>query len=309
VRALSVLFSAALIATWLTVGIASQALADPPTCPSGETPSEIPGGWICIPVTDPGDPGGVGAVPDTANGGVGSSQCLDEGAQVPCVTAEGVWFASQNCYASQVTPQPGPDSGAWLGHDPSAGSLWSCTNTPSSSGFFFFVPDGQAALVNPATLAQSALEQMQLERANAQIAPGPDFHTYVHIDNWMWVPEEQWHTLQRTVSAGPTSVAVTAEPDRVDWEMGTETVACYDAGREWVKGMTDAAKTTCSYAYDSIEDPTGDTYDVVAQIVYGVTWTCSGACLSQSGDLGDVAAPPGATTTIEVRQRQTVVTN
>ena len=74
------------------------------------------------------------------------------------------------------------------------------------------------------------------------------------------------------------------------------------------KGMTDAAKTSCSYAYESIENPTGDTHNVSAQLVYGVTWDCDGACLTPSGDLGEIDAPAGDGTTIEVRQRQTVVT-
>ena len=89
--------------------------------------------------------------------------------------------------------------------------------------------------------------------------------------------------LRLTVSAGPTSVTVDRGPIRVEWDMGTETKSCYDAGRAWKKGMTDAAKTTCSYAYERSRDPTGDTHEVSAQIVYGVTWTCSGACLSPSG--------------------------
>jgi hypothetical protein len=43
-------------------------------------------------------------------------------------------------------------------------------------------------------------------------------------------------------------------------------------------------------------------------MVYGVTWDCNGACPTPSGDLGEIDAPTGAATTIEVRQRQTVVT-
>jgi hypothetical protein len=179
----------------------------------------------------------------------------------------------------------------------------------------WFVPNGSTAaisntpvLADPAVLAQRALGRLQLEFADARIAPGPGFHTYVHVDNWMWVPAAQWRSLSLTVSAGPTSVTVTAAPAHVEWDMGTESVECPDAGRPWRRGMTDAAKTTCSFAYESIENPAGDTHGVSARIVYAVTWTCSGACLTASGDLGEVAAPSGQTTTIEVRQRQTVVT-
>jgi len=294
----------------LTHGFAGPAAADdPPTCPPGETPSSIPGGWICVPVVNPGDPGGED--PGEGNpGGGGPTKCYDGNKEVPCTNEYGgIWDSGHSCYAFQLDPQPQPGSPLWHGHDPSEGSVWSCDHTVSVPANTWFVPNGAQPLVDPAVLAQRALDQMQLELAAAQIAPGPEFHTYVHIDNWMWVPAEQWHDLSLTVSAGPTSVTATAEPVRVEWDMGTERVSCFDAGRAWKKGMTDAAQTTCDYAYESIENPTGDTHSVSAQIVYSVTWTCSGACLSPVGDLGEVTAPSGETTTIEVRQRQTVVTN
>jgi hypothetical protein len=45
---------------------------------------------------------------------------------------------------------------------------------------------------------------------------------------------------------------------------------------------------------------------VSATLVYEVTWTCAGVCLSESGDLGEV---PSVTSdaVIEVIERQTVV--
>lgn len=295
----------------LTYGIAGPAAADdPPTCPPGETPSSIPGGWICVPVVNPGDPGGEDPGDGGHDGGGGPTKCYDGHKEVPCTDEYGgIWDPGHSCYAFQLDPQPQPGSPLWHGHDPSEGSVWSCDHTVSVPENTWFVANGAVPLIDPAVLAQRALDQMQLELADAQIAPGQAFHTYVHIDNWMWVPAEQWHDLSLTVSAGPTSVTATAAPVRVEWDMGAETVSCFDAGREWEKGMTDAAQTTCDYAYESIENPTGDTHNVSAQIVYSVTWTCSGACLSPAGDLGEISAPSGETTTIEVRQRQTVVTN
>lgn len=294
--------------TLATLAISTQAVADPPACPDGETPSEIPGGWICIPVENPGDPGDE----DPGDGGGGGGTpvgCFDGDREVPCHDEYGgTWDAAHGCYAFQVQPQPPAGSPLWEGHDPSEGSVYSCDHTITIPQNSWFVANGEEPLIDPAVLAQEALGRMKLEQANAQIAPGPDFHTYVHIDNWLWLPQAQWHDLQGTVSAGPTSVTVTAEPIRVDWDMGVDVQSCYDAGRAWEKGMTDAAKTSCSFAYESIEDPTGDVHNVSAQLVYGVTWVCSGACLTPSGDLGEIEAPAGEGTTIEVRQRQTVVT-
>ncbi|RHW28280.1 hypothetical protein D0Z08_04690 [Nocardioides immobilis] len=298
-----------MLAAALPFGLSSTAAADPPSCPTGETPSEIPGGWICIPVQNPGDPD----TEDPGNGTPGGgepTQCQDGDKVVPCTDEHGgTWDAGHGCYGFRLDPQPPANSPLWRGHDPSEGSIWSCDHTVSVLENTWFVANGAEPLVDPAVLAQTALGRMKLERADAEIAPGPEFHTYVHIDNWLWVPADQWRALRETVSAGPTSVTVTAAPARVEWDLGPETKICYDAGRAWVKGMTDAAKTTCSHAYEAIDNPIGDTHDVSAQIVYGATWTCSGACVSPSGDLGEITAPSGETTTIEVRQRQTVVTN
>jgi hypothetical protein len=302
----AVMAAAGLVSTGMSPAIADE-------CDGAwvETP---PGSGIVICVDTPSDPGG-GDPGGGDPGGGGPATCYQEDAsgdreEVPCSNESGgIWNSGNQCYAYPMDPQP-PAGPIWGGHDPSEGSMWECgvlIGLPPSPPFF--VANGAQPLVDPAVLAQRALDRMQLELADAQIAPGPEFHTYVRIDNWMWVPAGQWHDLSLTVSAGPTSVTATAEPVRVEWDMGAETVSCFDAGRAWKKGMTNAAKTTCDYAYESIENPTGDTHSVSAQIVYSVTWTCSGPCLSPAGDLGEVAAPSGETTTIEVRQRQTVVTN
>lgn len=307
----SLLAAAALLVGVLVVSATtgSPAAADPPACPPGESPSEIPGGWICIPASDPGDPGNEDPGDDDGDGGTEPAGCFDGDKEVPCNDEYGgTWDAGHGCYAFQVQPQPPAGSPLWEGHDPSEGSVYSCDYTVTIPENSWFVPNGEDPLVDPAVLAQEALGRMKLENANAQIAPGPGFHTYVHIDNWLWLPEAQWHALTETVTAGPTSVTVTAEPIRVDWDMGTDVTSCYDAGRVWTKGMTDAAKTSCSFAYESIENPTGDQHSVSAQLVYGVTWDCDGACLTPNGDLGEIDAPAGDATTIEVRQRQTVVT-
>lgn len=303
----------ALIAVCLLVGvltvIPNAAIADPPACPGGETPAEVPGGWVCIPVSTPGGPGDGATGGDGGGGGeVTPAGCFDGSQEVPCHDGfGGIWDPGRGCYAFQLSPQPLAESPLWHGHSPEEGAVWSCDHTVSLPTNTWFVANSQVALVDPAVLAQEALGRMRLERADAEIAPAPDFHTYVHVANWLWLSAGQWHELEQTVSAGPTSVTVVAQPTRVAWDMGTETHYCYDAGRPWVQGMTEAAQTTCSYAYDSLADPTGDIHQVSAELVYAVTWSCSGACLSPEGDLGEITSPAGAATSIEVRQRQTVV--
>ncbi len=316
-----VLMCGLVLSSLLVPSGAAHADGGAPSCPAGETPQQIPGGWICVVVVNPGTPGGSDNGGNT--GGSGSTGgtpavCNDiyTGEEVPCTDPNaGAWFPGAmngaGCNAFMLSPQPPAGDPMWEGHDPSEGSVWGCDTDFANNGNTFFVPNGEGpTVVDPAVLAQRALGRMKLVSADAQIAPGPDFHTYINIDNWLWLPAGQWETLSLSVAAGPTRVTVTAAPTRVDWNMGNgETKQCTDAGREWKKGMGDAATTTCSYAYTSLKDPAGDKHTVSAQLVYSVTWTCSGTCLTPSGDLGEITAPAGDTTTIEVRQRQTVVTH
>lgn len=273
-----------------------------------------PGTWlvagegvgVCIP--DQETPGG--RTPGTPGApGEGDAVCRKEGKRIPCVTGLGVWFSSKQCYAAPMEPQPAPDDQVWGGNDPEEGTMWVCRtyDGPGTGGNWFFVPDGGTpTLVDPGELAEGAAEQMDFEYADAQIAPGPDWHTFVGIENWMWIPEDQWRVLALRVSAGGTSVTVAATPTRVQWSMGPETINCYDGGREWVAGMGEAAQTTCSYPYTDLTDPLGDTHQVSARIVYQIDWTCTGACLTTSGTLGSIRALAGDPTSIEVLQRQTV---
>lgn len=279
-------------------------------CPPGEAPSPIPGGGtICVPVSDPGEQGD--SSPGGNNdGGGGPTKCYDDGVEVPCTNSVGVWFANPGCYASPMSPQPGPDHPAWEGHTPDEGSIYICIidagpQVPGDA--LFFVPNGQAPLVDPAVLAQRALDQLDLAVPEIHIAPDPPLATYVGLETWLWLPDGQWDSLSLTVTAGATSVTVTAEPVRVDWDLTEGTTSCASAGHPWVRGMSPSAQTDCSYTFSTLSDgQPGGKYAVSATIVYSATWTCSGACLTNNGDLGEV---PSLTSNdaIEVDERQSVV--
>lgn len=255
----------------------------PPTTTPGTpaTSGTNPGGQAC-----PGAPGGV------------------------CVNEYGyVWIGPpHSCYGFPLDPQPELESPLWGDNDPTKGTLWSCDPTVSIPGNTWYVPDG-APVINPGQVAQQLVSQAPFETANASIAPPPSFHTYISYKNWLWIPESQWHDVSVSLTVGGATVTMTAKPTHVNWDMGNgETVSCVGPGREWVKGMSEDAPTNCSYAYKSMEDPEGDTWSVSAAINYTVAWTCTGNCGGQtSGDLGDVTAVAGDSTSITVYQRQTVV--
>jgi hypothetical protein len=148
---------------------------------------------------------------------------------------------------------------------------------------------------------------MKLATPKIHLAPQPPLMTYVGLETWLWVDAAQWSDLKLTVSAGPTSVTVTAKPVKAEWDLTAGNETCTSPGRPWVKGMSSSEKTDCSYTFQRVSDfePDGE-FPVSSTLTYQVDWTCSGTCLIGSGTLGEVDGLPG-TSAIRVGERQSVV--
>ena len=265
-------------------------------------------GAICIPVHDPGEDGDEDPGTETT----GTAMCTYQGQKIPCVTEDGVWFASHQCYAQPADPQPAPEDAVWAGHDPSKGKMWFCTEYagPGTGGNWFYVSDGRTPdLIDPGDVARNALEQMPLEVPVVHLAPAPPLKTYVHLETWLWMRPGQFHKVVMTVTAGDTSVRVEAAPLRVEWDMGDgQFETCLSGGRPWVIGMPDSVETSCSHVYDHTSQESVDgRFKVTAVIVYQVDWTCTGSCTSGAGTLGEVPGMAGESA-IVVGERQSVVT-
>lgn len=238
--------------------------------------------------------------------------CRDGRKVIPCSKGGFSWMSAPTggCYGAMLDNAPANDPG-WAGHDPSEGRLAYCP-LDGVSQVMFFVPNGAAPqIVDAAAVAQRMLARAPFEVANVQMAPPYGSRTYIRIENWFWVPEVQWHDVRLSEDVGPASVTLTAEPSRLVIDTGNNRPAptsCPDAGRPWRDGMSNAAQTTCSYAYESIKNPSGDIYNVSGRLYYNVSWTCAGLCSAPAGALGEYPAPEGDQHPVEVRQRQTVVT-
>ena len=276
------------------------------SCPEGTSPA--PGrGTICIPVEDPGSPGGGGGGNEGVRGGGGTTECARGGEPIDCVYAGGQWSNEHQCYLIAI-PQPPTDSELWAsaGGSPEEGRLFSCVRPwESASPGFVFVPDGEAAPPDPAEMARRALDEMRLTVPEIHTAPAAPDRTYVGLETWLWIPQAQWTTLTKSVSAGSTTVTVTAEPSNVVWNMGAGSTSCGDAGRPWRAGMSSSETTTCQFVYDRMSD--GGPFPILATMSFRASWTCEGACLAAAGSLGDVDGLPGRAT-MAVGERQTVNT-
>lgn len=288
---------------WFGASIATTGGA----CPRGTEPA--PGsGFICIPVTDPG--GNFGSVGDHSGfgGSTGPTECKWNGKVIPCTyPGGGKWSPTNRCYLVP-TAQPPSGSDMWDGHDPNDGRIYACV-IPGVPGTpdIVFVPNGAAAPPDPAVLARRALGRMNLTVPRVRMAPAPPAMTYVSLETWLWMPSSQWATLRKSVTAGGTTVTVTAEPRRAAWDMGAGSTTCYDPGRAWlVDQMPDGASTSCRYKYDRVSDFQPDKkFTVSATITFRATWTCSGNCLADEGTLGEVDGLPGMSS-VRVGERQSV---
>lgn len=295
------------VALAATPGLFSPAWA---ACPDGQV--EV--GGICLDADvrpNPADPdpvpvkGPTGPVQQTCPSAPGG-QCVDQYGNT--------WSSVFGCYASMVQPQPAVGSSIWeqVMGDKTEGSIWACVD-----GEMFGTP-GAPPVVDAATVALHLVERAPFELADVHIAPDKSFHTYVGLQNWIWVPATQWHevSVSLTVNGATVTLRAAATSLEVDMGDGAAPLVCGSAGREWRKGMTDAATTTCSYAYKKVStvNPAGGyakgkRITVQGRLHYTVDWTCTGNCSGASGSLGEFPAPTGAAQQIEVRQRQTVVTN
>jgi len=179
---------------------------------------------------------------------------------------------------------------------------------PASPDIFWVAAGAAPALVDPTVLAQRALDRMPLATPNIHMAPTPPEMTFVGLDTWLWMDENQFDTLTMTVNGGGASVTVTAAVARAWWDMSDgDGASCPSAGRPWVKGMTSAERTDCSYAYSRVSDFEPDkVFPVAVNLVYQVDWTCTGPCLTASGSLGEVDGPI-ANGSMRVGERQSVV--
>lgn len=281
------------------------------SCPSGTNPVSIGSGVVCVVVTDPGQPGDHGDAQNAGNSGQAPADChKSDGTKVPCKTHDGYWWPGSQCYAAPYDAPPG--SAAWQGH--TNGSTWQCTSCTAAAAattctvqIMWTAPGQGPAPPTPEQLAERALGLMPLTKADVHTAPAPSAATYIGVENWLWIPDAQWRTLSKSVSAGATTVTVTAAPSQVAWNLGPTSMTCYGPGTPWQQGMTDAANTTCGYTYKDTSDSEPDgRFAVTATIRYQVTWKCTGTCPTTGGDLGLVDAPAGAST-MRVLQRQTVV--
>ncbi|CAL9671222.1 hypothetical protein SUDANB15_07411 (plasmid) [Streptomyces sp. enrichment culture] len=191
-----------------------------------------------------------------------------------------------NCTYKLADPQPPAGSLEWKGHKPGDGAVYeeTCRWNDSDDTIVRMVwraePPGEEAAVDPAVLAQQAVDKMTLLGPDIA-SPRPAGKYTVGVPMWLWVNQSAttYGPNTASASAGGVTVTATAKVSKIDWRMGDgSTVTCTGPGTPY-NGSADMAKSpTCGHVYSvTSADAPGGKYAVTATSTWTIDWQGGGA--------------------------------
>ncbi|MEV0493703.1 ATP/GTP-binding protein [Streptomyces atratus] len=145
-----------------------------------------------------------------------------------------------------------------------------------------------AAAVDPAVLAQAAVDKMLLRGPQIGITPKPGGKGVVGMPVYMWTARgaETYGPNTASASAGGVTVTATARVTRIVWQMGDgKTITCTTAGTPYKAEYGKKPSPDCGYRYrqPSSTQESGK-YHVTATSTWTIDWTGGG----QSGQLTEI---------------------
>ncbi|MEU9485934.1 ATP/GTP-binding protein [Streptomyces decoyicus] len=204
----------------------------------------------------------------------------------------------QVCTSRKLNPQPPAENLAWEGHKPGDGALYTriCSGQGAvQSGVFWAKAAPPARAVDPAVLAQEAVDKMKLTGPDIGIVPKPGGKGLVGLPVWMWTDKtaEAYGPNKASATAGAVTVTATAKVSQIVWDMGDgHKVTCTTAGTPYKSSYGKKSSPDCGYRYSrSSKDQEGHKYPVTATSTWAIDWRGGG----QTGQL------------TETRQSQTQV--
>jgi hypothetical protein len=277
-----------LAASFLITGFPTPATAvgQPADC------EYIPGtGRVCTVTADsPATPGS--SASDQSSSGKGATSdkkrtCQFQGRQIDCDPPDpGLWWSNdRQCWVGLADPQPPKDDPVWEGN--TDGVILQCRRPGSGIGvtsslFWAPTPPPSPAGVNPAKLADRAVERMELRSPVIAMTPmDPAAPLLVGMDAWLWLADDgpaSVGPITRTASADGVTVSATAEVSKVVWDMGDgQRVTCTGPGTPWTPSRGTGPSPTCGHRYvrPSIGQP-GGTFPIRATAHWRVHWSGAG---------------------------------
>lgn len=205
------------------------------------------------------------------------------GQEMPCSDPDFGTF-HQGCYIKPAKDQPPKSDPAWEGHTTGAVYNATCLNSHGGHGLhtgWVWLPEAPGgAGVDPAQLAQEALDKMALKGPDIGIRPKPDGKGVVGMPVWMWTQETAttYGPNTASASAGGTTVTATAKVEKITWEMGDgKKVVCNDAGTPYKPSYGKRESPDCGHVYRTTsKDKPGKRFAVEATSTWAVDWEGGG---------------------------------
>jgi hypothetical protein len=214
---------------------------------------------------------------------------------VPCHDPQ-IGDFSGGCYYRKVTPQPPAGDPVWGGHKPGDGAIYQKTcplgvdqqglanalnPADSTIGAVWMAgPPAAAPQVDPAVLAQQAVDKMTLRGPEIGITPKPGGKGVVGMPVYMWTQKgpETYGPNTESASAGGITVTATALVSRIVWTMGDgHSVTCTTAGTPYEASFGKKPSPDCGYQYTepSSTQPSGR-FHVTATSTWTIPWQGGG---------------------------------
>lgn len=193
---------------------------------------------------------------------------------------------SGGCYYKKADPPPPAGDPAWQGHQPGDGAIYqrSCPfgvpgNGVLAQGYVWMAQPPAAVAVDPAQLAQEAVDKMKLVGPDIASPRAAGAYT-VGVPMWMWVNQSAttYGPNTASASAGGVSVTATAQVTNIEWRMGDgATVPCTGPGTPYSASAGMAQSPTCGHVYSktSAGEP-GSKYPVTATSTWTINWQGGG---------------------------------
>jgi hypothetical protein len=239
---------------------------------------------VCVAAEAPGSPGG------------GKTGAGDSGADRAGDDSGGDDAGDWTCTYKLADPQPPAGSLDWEGHEPGDGAVYEETcyyggDDDTAFARMVWAPEQpEAPRVDPAVLAQQAVDKMLLRGPEIGITPKPGGTGVVGMPVYLWTEKsaETYGPNTASASAGGVTVTATAKVTKIVWEMGDgNTVTCTTAGTPYKAAYGKRPSPDCGHRYSVPSSTTSSgRFHVTATSTWAIDWRVVGG--GPSGELTEV---------------------
>lgn len=172
---------------------------------------------------------------------------------------------------------------------------------PAIGSFWAANPPGANA-IDPAVVAQMAVDKMTLAPPDIDINPKPGGKGLVGMPVWMAVDQSRitYGPNSATATAGGVTVTATAKVKSIVWNMGDgASVTCNGPGTVYRKSFGMKQSPDCGHVYKQTSDSAaGGKFKVSATATWAVDWQVAGGG-GETGQLTEVRNAAVAVTIVE----------